>query len=261
VTLEVRRLAHAKVNPFLRVLGRRGDGFHDIETLVHPIDLADDLTVRQISGDDVLRVGGPHAAGVPTGSENLVLRSAAALRTALGREDGVEIELLKEIPMAAGLGGGSADAAAVLDALAELWTCPAEIVRAVAEEIGSDVPAMLFEEPVLARGRGENVAPVEVQPCTWRVIPAAFGISAADAYRWWDEDGGTTGPDPAPLLAALASGDLEVAGRLLFNDQEGPVLRRHPQLEGAKARLLREGALGAVVSGSGPSVAGLYPPV
>ena len=114
---------------------------------------------------------------------------------------------------------------------------------------------------MLARGRGERVEPVEVAPCRWRVIPAAFGISAADAYGWWDEDGGVTGPDPGPLLAALASGDLEAAGRSLFNDLEAPILRRHPELEVTKAQLVAEGAFGAVVSGSGPSVAGLYPPV
>jgi 4-diphosphocytidyl-2-C-methyl-D-erythritol kinase len=262
VTVEVRRQAHAKVNPFLRVLGRREDGYHEVETLVHPIDLSDDLTVRQIvEGNQVkLLVTGPLADRVPPANENLVVTAATALRAACDREaTGLEISLTKRIPVAAGLGGGSADAAATLDALAELWDCEPELIVRVAAEVGSDVPALLAESPVIARGRGERVEPVEVAPCRWRVTPAEFGISAADAYGWWDEDGGVTGPDPGRLLAALAAGDLEAAGPLLFNDLEGPILRRHPELEAAKARLIAEGAFGAVISGSGPSVAGLYP--
>ena len=131
--------------------------------------------------------------------------------------------------------------------------------RRVAASVGSDVPALLAGTPVLARGRGERVEPAQVAPCRWRVIPAGFGITAAEAYGWWDEDGGHTGPDPSGLLEALAAGDLETAGPLLFNDLEAPILRRHPELEETKARLLAEGAFGAVISGSGPSVAGLYP--
>ncbi|MEX2458475.1 MAG: 4-(cytidine 5'-diphospho)-2-C-methyl-D-erythritol kinase [Actinomycetota bacterium] len=260
MSLEIHRRAHAKVNPFLRVIGRRPDGFHEVETLVHPIDLADDLTVRQVPNGFVLRVEGELAASVPAGPENLVVRAAAAMRAACGAGSGAEIVLVKRIPVAAGLGGGSADAAAVIDALGELWGC-ADVAGRVAASIGSDVPALLAETPVLARGRGELVEPAEVAPCRWRVIPAGFGITAAQAYGWWDEDGGHTGPDPAPLLAALAAGDLEAAGPRLFNDLEEPILRRHPELQEAKARLLAEGAFGAVISGSGPSVAGLYPVV
>ena len=262
MTVEVRRQAHAKVNPFLRVLGRREDGYHEVETLVHPIDLSDDLTVRQIAEGDAIQLHatGPLAAQLPPATENLVVVAAIALREAVGREaEGLDISLEKRIPVAAGLGGGSADAAAVLDALAELWDCEPELIARVAAEVGSDVPALLAETPVIARGRGERIEPVEVAPCRWRVIPANYGIAVADAFGWWDEDGGVTGPDPGPLLEALAAGDLEAAGRLLFNDLEGPILRRHPQLEDAKARLIAQGAFGAVVSGSGPSVAGLYP--
>jgi len=264
VTVEIRRLAHAKVNPFLRVLGRRNDGYHEIETLVHPIDLSDELTVRQIvEGKAIeLNVTGPLAAQLPPANENHVMHAAIALRETVGREDtGLEISLTKRIPVAAGLGGGSADAAATLDALAELWGCEPDLVERVAASVGSDVPALLAEGPVIARGRGERVERVEVAPCRWRVMPADFGISAAEAYGWWDEDGAVTGPDPGPLLAALAAGDLEAAGRFLFNDLEAPILRKHPELEATKAQLVTEGAFGAIVSGSGPSVAGLYPPV
>ena len=261
--VEVRRLAHAKVNPFLRVLGSRPDGYHEIETLVHPIDLADDLVITGGAREGpTVRVDGPFAAGVPPGPDNLVMRAIGAMREAC-EPVSPEVTLTKRIPVAAGLGGGSADAAATLLGLAELCGAASTMdeLLEIASSLGSDVPALLFEAPILARGRGEIVSEIEIQPCRWRVIPAAFGIAAADAYRWWDEDGGITGPDPGPLLDALVVGDLQAAGRLLFNDLEGPILRRHPEVEEAKSRLLAEGALGAVVSGSGPSVAGLYPPV
>jgi 4-diphosphocytidyl-2-C-methyl-D-erythritol kinase len=264
MTSEVRRLAHAKVNPFLRVLGRREDGFHQIETLIHPIDLADELTFRQVAQQGFrLTIEGPEAGGIPAGPENLVVRAAAAVASRCVSNTGADITLVKRVPVAAGLGGGSADAAVTIDALAELWGCrlDRDARLFVAGSIGSDVPAMLFEEPVLATGRGELVEPVDVAPCRWRVVPAGFAISAADAYGWWDEDGAVTGPDPAPLLDAFAIGDLERAGTLLFNDLEPSILRRHSELEETKTRLLSEGAFGAIVSGSGPSVAGLYPPV
>ncbi|MCA1727466.1 MAG: 4-(cytidine 5'-diphospho)-2-C-methyl-D-erythritol kinase, partial [Actinobacteria bacterium] len=245
----IRRLARAKVNAYLRVLGRRDDGYHEVETLIHPIELADDLTVRQISEGFELKVEGPHASSVPVGDQNLVLRGARLVKEMCGAGGGVSFALRKEIPVAAGLGGGSADGAAALDALAELWGCSEEILRSVAAEVGSDVPAMLHQTPVIARGRGEIIEPVGIEPCRWRVIPAGYGISAADAYGWWDQDGGVTGPDPGPLLDALRRGDLEAAGKLLFNDLEAPILRRHPDLEETKARLVQEGALGAIVSG------------
>ena len=213
MTSEVRRLAHAKVNPFLRVLGIRPDGFHDLQTLIHPIDLADELTVRQRSGGLVLRVDGPEAAGVPAGSDNLVIRAAVAVAAACGMPGEAEILLTKRIPVAAGLGGGSADAAAIIEMLPELWGRELDPERRlrVAASVGSDVPAMLFESPVMARGRGEQVEPAEIAPCRWRVIPAGFGVSAADAFRWWDEDGGVVGPDPGPLMRALQEGDLDTA--------------------------------------------------
>ncbi len=253
------RLAHAKVNPFLRVLGRRDDGYHDIETLIVPIGLADEIEI--VEADDLrLVIDGDHAGHVPVGEENLAVRAARMLALACGQHEAVEIRLTKRIPVAAGLGGGSADAAAALTMLAERWACPSEMVQEVAVRLGSDVPALLLGGWTIARGRGERLEPVPPQAGTWIVAPADFGISAADAYRWWDEDGGTTGPDPAPFLDALRAGDFEAAGLLMHNDLEPGILRRYPDLEETRARLLADGALGAVVTGSGPTVVALAHP-
>jgi 4-diphosphocytidyl-2-C-methyl-D-erythritol kinase len=106
-------------------------------------------------------------------------------------------------------------------------------------------------------GRGELLAPATVAPTSWVVVPFAFGVRSPDAYRWWDEGGIPSGPDPEPLLAAAAAGDAATLGALLFDELEVPVSARHPEIAEAKQALLAGGALGAVMSGSGSSVAGL----
>jgi 4-diphosphocytidyl-2-C-methyl-D-erythritol kinase len=256
----IRLEAPAKVNVFLRVLAAREDGYHDLESLVVPISLADGVTVR---ADDRLHVevrSAPSLAGdVPVGGMNLALVAALALADACPDAGGALVEIEKRIPVAAGLGGGSADAAATLVALNRLWGCdldPATLGE-VAERIGSDVPAMLLGGPVLMSGRGELLAPAEVASFWWIVVHLDFGVRSPDAYRWWDEDGGVPGPDPEPLLEAAAAGDAGALGRLLFNDLEAVVASRHPAVGEAKQDLLAAGALGAVMSGSGSSVVGL----
>ena len=251
--------AHAKVNVFLRVLGRRDDGFHDVETLVLPISLADHVTVEPADGLTV-SIQGPATTGVPADDGNLAMRAARALAGEAGGAEplGAHITIEKRIPVAAGLGGGSADAAATLLLLDELW--PTGLGRdgltRVAASVGSDVSAMLLGEAAYARGRGDLVAPVIVQSTTWVVKPFPFGISAAEAYAWWDE-GAATGPDPGALIAATEAGDDALLGSALFNDLQGPVAARHPEISETIEAFTHAGALGAVMSGSGPTVAAL----
>lgn len=255
----VRREAPAKINVFLRVLGPREDGYHDLESLVVPTSLADVVTVHEA---DALRVdvrGAPALAGeVPAGGLNLALVAALALGDACPDAGGAEIVVEKRIPVAAGLGGGSADAAATILALNELWGCDVDegTLAELGERIGSDVPAMLAAGPVLVCGRGEIVAPAEVAPLHWVLVHFDFGVRSPDAYRWWDE-ARSTGPDPGTLLEAAAAGDAEALGPLLFNDLEAAVFARHAVIGEAKGELLAAGALGAVMSGSGSSVVGL----
>ncbi|HXF71470.1 MAG TPA: 4-(cytidine 5'-diphospho)-2-C-methyl-D-erythritol kinase, partial [Actinomycetota bacterium] len=256
----VRRDAHAKVNVFLRVLGRRPDGYHELQSLVLPISLADRITVRPARALRV-DVRGPEGltAQVPAGGMNLALIAALALAEDCAAAAGAEVTIEKRIPVAAGLGGGSADAAATLHALNELWGCGLDLpeLLAVGERVGSDVPALLAGGPVLVGGRGERVRPAAVPRLWWAVVPLGFPTRSPDAYRWWDEDGGTPGPDPGPVIEAAAAGDPEALGPLLFNDLEAPVARRHPEVGAARERLLALGACGAVMSGSGPTVLGL----
>jgi 4-diphosphocytidyl-2-C-methyl-D-erythritol kinase len=253
------REAHAKVNVFLRVLGRRDDGYHDIETLVLPISLHDRVTVEP-ADELTVTVSGPAAVAVPDGDENLALRAARTLAAEAGgpASPGARISIEKRIPVAAGLGGGSADAAATLLALDELWSlgAGADDLRRVGFEVGSDVPALLLEEPAYVRGRGEIVEPVLLQSTTWVLRPFDVGVSSADAYGWWD-DGGATGPDPGALIAAAESGNDALLGSALFNDLQGPVTARHPEVAAAAEASVRAGAHGAVMTGSGPTVVAL----
>ena len=255
----VRREARGKINVFLRVLGARQDGYHDLESLVVPISLADVVTVEPAEALRVEVEGALELAGEGPGGLNLALVAALALADACPDAAGALVRIQKRIPVAGGLGGGSADAAATLHALNELWGCDVDplTLAGIGERIGSDVPAMLAGEPVLVTGRGERLAPVPCAVLHWVLIDLGFGVRSPDAYRWWDEDGGRTGPDPEPLVAAAATGDPGALGPLLFNDLQAPVVARHPAIGEAEARLLEAGALGAVMSGSGSSVVGL----
>ena len=254
----VTRAAHAKINVFLRVLGARADGYHELESLVLPLSLADDVTVTEAARLAVDVHGDP--TDVPAGGMNLALVAALALAETCGEpRRGADIAIAKRIPVAAGMGGGSADAAAALHALNELWGCglDRETLMTIGERLGSDVPAMLAGEPVLMRGRGERLTPVRVATTWWVVRPFGFPTRSPDAYRWWDEDGAVSGPDPGALIAAAEVGNVELLGHALYNDLEAPVARRHPEVADAKAAFLDAGAPGAVMSGSGPTVVAL----
>jgi 4-diphosphocytidyl-2-C-methyl-D-erythritol kinase len=256
----VRRRARAKLNVFLRVLALRDDGYHDLQSLVVPLSLADDVVVSPADRLHVEVVGAPELAGaVPSGGFNLALVAALALAEACEFAGGAEIRIEKRIPVAGGLGGGSADAAAAISALNELWGCRLDrtALEVLGARIGSDVPATLAPGSVLVGGRGDLLEDVELPELWWAVVSMPFGVRSPDAYRWWDEGGRRSGPDPSGLLEAARAGDAARLGPLLFNDLEAPVFEHHPELAETKRALLDAGALGAVMSGSGSSIAAL----
>lgn len=256
--LEVKREAHAKVNLFLRVLARREDGYHDLESLIVPLSIHDTVVCREAGGLSLSVEGGDPS--LPSDAGNLALVAALALSERAGVLKGADIDLVKRIPVAAGLGGGSADAAAVLVALNELWGCglSEEALMEVGADVGSDVPAILANRPVLVSGRGERLRAVGVPGLHWVIVPSALQVRTPDAFSWWDEDGCSSGPDPGWLVEALASGDLASVREGFFNDLEEPVFARHPELDEIKRLLLDRGALAAIMCGSGPTMAGLY---
>src|ERR687892_166078 len=134
--------------------------------------------------------------------------------------------------------------------------CAADVPRREDNLVVRAAHALAEARPVLVGGRGDIVEPAEVPRTWWVLLTQPFAVRAADAYRWWDEDGGPPGPDPEPLVEALRSGEVERAGSLLSNDLDGPVAARHPEVNVAKKRLLEAGAVGALMVGSGPTVAG-----
>ena len=252
----------AKINLTLRVSGLRPDGFHDVRTLYQSIALSDRLTISERRGPLTLVSSSP---GVPADRTNLVYRAAAALWSALGRAGDprdAHVRLVKQIPVAAGLGGGSADAAAALVGLNTLWNGRlgrADLAR-LATELGSDVPFFLQGGTALGASRGEELYPVDDLP-KWPVVivKPSFGVSAADAYRWLDEDrrdgsGTHTRRRRTPELdVGWLSGPL-----LVTNDLEAPVRRRHAMIEEMLSALDRAGAKASAMAGSGSAVFGVF---
>ena len=252
--------AYAKINLDLRVLGMRPDGFHELRTVFQSISLHD--TVACIPRD------GPFAiecatAGVPLDRSNLIWRAAESLWRALRRDgpiDGVLVRLEKRIPLQAGLGGGSADAAATLVGLARAWGVqlrPAQLTD-VAATLGADVPFFLAGGTALGLGRGDEVYPLADLPRHWIVLLVpGFGVSTSEAYGWYDAERdlgrGAFAREPQHVPGPWPSRSAQ-----MINDLEVPIARHHPEIDQMKAALRRAGALAAAMSGSGSAVFGLF---
>lgn len=252
--------AYAKINLDLRVLGMRADGFHELRTVFQAISLHDVITC-------VLRPG-PFAiacatAGVPLDRSNLIWRAADALSRSLRRTGPVRdmiVRLEKGIPLQAGLGGGSADAAATLVALARAWHLsvrPSQLTD-VAASLGADVPFFLSGGTALGLGRGDEVYPLADLPRHWIVllIPG-FGVSTSEAYGWYDAER-DLGRGPATQEPQHVPGPWPSRAAQMINDLELPIARHHPEIDQMKAALRRAGALAAAMSGSGSTVFGLF---
>lgn len=256
--------SHCKVNLLLNILGRRPDGFHELETLFHPVALEDVLTFE--AGGDGFRLTCSDAS-LPTDAGNLVHRAAALFFQTTGLAPAVSIHLEKHVPHAAGLGGGSGDAATALLGLNALHGQPltAEQLQPLAAALGSDVPFFLRRQPALGSGRGEQVRPLEPFACLkdlWIVlVRPPFGVSTPWAYEKLAEFpaqlNGRAGRAEA-LAEALRAGRIEALATDLFNSLEAPVLRKYPLLT-LFQRFFREiGCLGTLLSGSGSTTFALF---
>lgn len=233
----------------LNILGKRPDGFHELETVMHPVALDDELSFARSGGTIVFSCTVPE---LPTDAGNLVYRAAALFRERAKIKEGLRIRLDKKIPVAAGLGGGSGNAAVTLLALNELFGHPLPHLNELAAELGSDVPFFLQSQPALATGRGEKIEPLNFFPALkgkWFVlIYPGFGVPTAWAYQHLEAPHGKPGR-AAELIAALNKPDLKHAQ--FFNSLEKPVLRKYPLLQLFQDFLKDNGALAALMSGSG----------
>jgi len=247
--------AAAKVNLALEVLGKRADGYHELATVLQAVDLADRLVLEDADAVE-LRVRAP---GVPTDASNLALRAALALRQAAGTGRGVRITLDKRIPVAAGLGGGSADAAAVLAGLNRLWGLrwPTARLAEVAVGLGMDVPFFLRGGAALATGRGEALEPLPGGGLALVLVTPAVAVRTADAYAWVTPAAFSDGRRARALADALRRRRTREVVANLYNGLEAAVVPRYPEIGRVKTALLAAGALGAVMSGSGPTVVGV----
>ncbi len=271
----------AKVNLFLSVRGIRDDGYHELTTVLQTVGVFDELRASlagppgrgqhpaarrhmrlELAHDDI--------AGLPAASENLAMRAALALARAAGVIDGAPsvreggprtvIELDKAIPVAGGMAGGSADAAAALVALNELWGCalPRERLKELGAELGSDVPFCVVGGTALATGRGTSLARVLCRgEFTWLALLDDEPLSTAAVYREWDARCAPSEVEPDAVLQALRACDPEALGAALHNDLEPAAFALRPDLAERKRLLLDAGAFGAVLSGSGPTMLGL----
>lgn len=272
-----RVLAPAKVNLYLKVVGKRPDGFHELDTLFESIDAHDVLTFREIPSGIRLTT---NRSTLPNGPKNLVYRAADLIRSECGVRTGVRIHLEKRLPVAAGLGGGSSDAATTLLALNKLWKLelPLKKLLELAGRFGSDIPFFVLQKPfAVGRGRGEVLRPVSARIRLWHVlVTPRLHVLAKDVYGRLNApamraDGSidsrrSTGsddliPNPAATsnraVSALVRGDYDRLKSTVFNSLEAPVLAMHPALERIKQDLILAGANVAIVSGSGPTVFGL----
>jgi 4-diphosphocytidyl-2-C-methyl-D-erythritol kinase len=243
----------------------RGDGYHDLVTVFHAVSLFDEVTVTPADRDGIT-VTGEGADRVPADSGNLALRAVAAFRAAVpgvavpGVAGTVQVRIAKRIPVAAGLAGGSADAAAALVACNELWDAGLSQTQLVeiAARVGSDVAFALLGGTAVGRGRGERLTPALAPstPYHWVLAFADGQLSTPEVYATLDRlraDGAAEPVLDAALMSALRSGDARLLGRALSNDLQQAALSLFPGLRKTLAAGLELGALGALVSGSGPT--------
>jgi len=251
------RPSPCKVNLLLNILGRRADGFHELETVMHPVPIADELSFTRSGSGIQLTCSEP---SLPVDAGNLVHRAATAFSSRVQIREGVSIHLEKRLPLAAGLGGGSSNAANTLLGLNELFGHPLtpDPLTDLAAALGSDVPFFLQDKPALATGRGEIIRRLDAFPALRGVfillIHPGFGISTPWAYRELARFPvalqGRAGR-AQQLVERLRAGDLAGAVREFYNSLEAPALEKYPVLKLYQEFLLEHGALAALMSGSG----------
>lgn len=254
--------AYAKVNFTLEVLGLRPDGYHDLRSVVVPVSLADEVTLEPAAEVTlaVTRGGDMRDLGA---EDNLAVRAARLLQRVSGRREGVAITLEKRIPVGGGLGGGSADAAAVLNGLNGMWglDIPRPELATLGAEIGSDVPALVLGGPVLMEGRGERVSSFTLHPSsfTFHLVlsnPGTF-CSTPEIFEAFDAPLPNRPEILYNMRLAMQAGDGAAVARALQNDLAATATRLHPEIGAARRRLEEAGCLGASMSGSGATVFGI----
>lgn len=251
--------SYSKINLTLNILGKRRDGYHNIETIMQSINLADRIFIKGEKEGVKIKCSHPL---VPVDTQSLTYRSAEKILNRYRIKKGVKIEIDKKIPLASGMAGGSANSASILVGINKLFALNLsnKDLREIGEELGMDVPFCIQNGTALAYHKGEKVTPLPpINPPLWIIIiNPGFGIPTKWAYNNLDlglikrEKNSTIA-----MLKALKEGGLEGIAKNLFNSFEGLVIKKYPEIGKIKDRLVEEGALGALMSGSGPTVFGI----
>lgn len=251
--MALRVAAPAKVNLTLGVLGRRPDGYHEVRSVMQAVSLADRLLFEPARDGALLLEGG--SGDAPPVETNLVLRAARALAEAGGTATGARIRLEKRIPVGAGLGGGSSDAAATILALNRLWglEMPLPDLTRIAAQLGSDVPFFLSQGTALAEGRGERLTFLPAAPVLWlALVKPSASLPTPRVYAEYARSRPAPQDDVTPrMLDALATGSVEDVARCLRNDLQSAAIALCPEIDNVLSLMMESGAVAAQVSGSG----------
>jgi 4-diphosphocytidyl-2-C-methyl-D-erythritol kinase len=255
--MRLEKKSPCKVNLILNILGKRADGFHELETVMQPVPLFDEISLERGGNGIQLTCNVPE---LPVDSKNLVYRAADEFLKLHNLRAGVRIHLQKNLPLAAGLGGGSGNAATTLLGMNELFGSPLPLkaLDSIAATLGSDIPFFLYDKPALATGRGEKVRTLENFPAlkgrAFFLVHPGFGISTPWSYqnlaRFPKDQNGTAGR-AEKLAAALQTNDWNAIRENIYNSLEAPAFDKFPVLQLYKEFLRENGALGSLMSGSG----------
>jgi 4-diphosphocytidyl-2-C-methyl-D-erythritol kinase len=246
--------APAKINLSLDVLYKRPDGFHEVEMIMTTIDLADRIELSLLNQDKIHILS--HNRYVPDDQRNLAYQAAQLLKQRFNVKQGVEITIEKSIPVAAGLAGGSSDAAATLRGLNKLWDLGLTLdeLAELGSEIGSDVSFCVYGGTALAKGRGEIITKLPAPPTCWVILAKPFiGVSTAEVYRRLDVNG-ITHPNTIEMIKAIKDNDYQQVCKNVGNVLEEVTLNLHPEVAQIKEQMRRFGADAVLMSGSGPTV-------
>lgn len=256
--MKIYEKAPAKINLMLDVLHKRPDGYHEVEMVMTMVDLADRLEMSELPRDTIIISS--QAGYIPLDEKNLAFQAARLVKERYDVKRGVHIHLDKKIPVAAGLAGGSSDAAAALRGLNRLWelNIPDEELRRLGAELGSDVPFCVTGGTALATGRGELLTPLPNPPQCWVVLAKPpINVSTADVYGRLRSNQIEHHPSSADMIAALNAGSFSSVCQSMGNVLEDVTLKLYPEVQQLKEGMIRLGADGVLMSGSGPTVFGL----
>lgn len=251
--------AYAKINLSLDVIGKREDGYHNLRMIMQEIDLKDIITISETKDENIKIIC--KSKKVPTDEKNIAYKAAMLMLKKYEKPTGLTIEIEKHIPVAGGLAGGSTDAAAVLKGLNEIWelNLTQNELMEIALELGSDIPFCIMGGTALARGRGEELTPLKsFKDRHILLVNPDISVSTKDVYDNLDLKSIEERPDTGTLIEAVEDGDTEKLAKCMRNVLESVTVKKYPMIDEIKETMMKNGALGSLMSGSGATVFGIF---